>query len=104
MLPDETPINNTKAKEVFREVSKLFVGLKDGIRVNSKYMAPDFNFKDVQLGHSYFILEEGNDAEQLKELKMRLEFEVIPILNEYVKDGLLLETAKTEINRIAGLV
>ena len=104
VLPDETPINNAKAKEVFREVSKLFVGLKDGMRVNSKYMAPDFNFKDVQLGHSYFILEEGNDAEQLKELKMRLEFEVIPILNEYVKDGLLLETAKTEINRIAGLV
>jgi hypothetical protein len=104
VLPDEAPINNVRSKELFKEVSKLFVGLKDGKRVNSNYMAPDFNFKDIQLGHSYFILEKGDDSAQLKELKMRLEFEVIPILNEYVKDGLLLETAKAEINRIAGLV
>lgn len=86
VLPSDAPIQNEKAKELFKAVSRLFVEKGK----NSIHLASDFNFKEVQLGHSYFIVE--NDDE----LKMKLQYEIIPILNEYVKDGLLLESA-TEI-------
>ena len=33
---------------------------------------------------------------------MKLDYEILPILNEYVKDGLLLETAKEKIEKISG--
>ena len=88
VLPYDSPIELAKAKELFKLVSQLFVEEEDGKLVDSKYLAPDFNYKDVQLGHSYFIVD--ND----EELKMNLEYDILPILNEYIKDGLLLDSAK----------
>ena len=93
ILPDETPIRNEKAKKLFVEISKLFVEEKEGKKINSKFLAPDFDYKDVQLGHSYFL------AEEVEELKVNLKYEILPILNEYIRDGLLLETAKDYIEQ-----
>jgi len=95
LLPNETVIKNEKAKLLFQKVAALFVKSEDGEQVNSDYLASDFDFKEVQLGHSYFIVENE------KELEIRLNYEIIPILKEYVKDGLLLETAKSEIKKLA---
>lgn len=95
ILPDLNVIKNEKAKELFVQVEKLFC---------EDLLASDFDKKDVQLGHSYFILKEGTEEEQQNELQMRLKYEIIPILREYVKDGLLLEEAKTGINKIAEFV
>ncbi len=98
LLPDETVINSDNAKELFKDISKLFVNTnKDGNKENSEHLAPDFDYKDVQLGHSYFILKDKNSEE---ELKMRLQYEILPILEEYIKDGLLLETAISQIKEI----
>jgi len=101
VLPNEAVIRNEKAKELFEIVAKLFAKEENGELSNSIFLASDFDYKDVQLGHSYFILKNGSIEEQKKELEMRLQYEIIPILDEYVKDGLLLETAKTEIKKIA---
>jgi hypothetical protein len=101
VLPDEEVIKTVKGKELFNLVAKLFVIEKDGEKVNSDFLASDFDYKEVQLGHSYFLLKEGTDDEQKIELQMRLKYEIIPILNEYVKDGLLLELVKDEIEKIA---
>lgn len=100
VLPDESVIENKAAKDLFRKVSKLFLTEKEGSKENSDYLAPDFNFKDIQLGHSYFILKPGTEEEQQEELKMKLEYEILPILNEYVKDGILLDEAKEEISKL----
>lgn len=97
VLPTEAPIINKKAKELFKLVSQLFVNEVEGKKENSEYLAPDFNCKDVQLGHSYFILREGTEEEQLSELSMRLQYEIMPILHEYVKDGLLLENDRLNL-------
>lgn len=73
----------------FRKVSKLFVkndDLKDNKLIKSDYLNDDFNPKDVWLGHSYFIHEEG-------QFNLKLEYEIKPILMEYVKDGILNESA-----------
>lgn len=101
VLPNEEVIKAEKAKELFRLVSNLFIKEDSGKKVNSDFLASDFDFKDVQLGHSYFILKDGTQEEQKNELELRLKYEIVPILNEYMKDGLLLESAKDEIEKIA---
>lgn len=104
ILPQEEPIVYPVAKELFRLVSRLFMKVEDAIIVNSEFLAPDFDYKDVQLGHSYFLLKSTGEEEQKRELKLKLEYEILPLLNEYVKDGLLLESAKEEIHKIRRFV
>jgi 5-methylcytosine-specific restriction protein B len=64
-----------KAIELFGKV-EAFLRNKDN-RSN------DMEFDDLMVGHSYFM------AETLDELKLKWEYEVIPLLKEYQKDGLL---------------
>ncbi|PIW04274.1 MAG: ATPase [Cytophagales bacterium CG17_big_fil_post_rev_8_21_14_2_50_40_13] len=99
VLPNIEIINNEKAKELFRLVSALFVKEDN---TNSEHLASDFDYKDVQLGHSYFMIKEGSVEDQTEELKMRLQYEILPILNEYIKDGILLESAKDKLKEISG--
>ena len=99
VIPDAEPINNPKAKELFHRVADLFVTEEQSTKRRSDYVAADFDYRDVQIGHSYFILKDEKDIDQ-KELKMRWQYEIYPILNEYIKDGILLETAKEEIDNI----
>lgn len=84
------PTLNIKAKELYKKVEDLFN------EDNSKnvYLQSDFKAKDVQLGHSYFL------AETEKQLELKLEFEIKPLLNEYVKDGILNEEAIKEIESL----
>jgi len=84
-------------KEVFEKVSKLFVEeIKERAidLVASEHLSAEFSDRpqDVWLGHSYFIDDEKVD------FRIRLEFEIIPILKEYVKDGILKNTE--EVNDI----
>lgn len=92
ILPNAEVITNEKAKVLFNKVSDLFT---------EKYLASDFESKDVHLGHSYFILDENSRLSESEQLQLKLDYEIMPILNEYVKDGLLLETAKEKLKEIA---
>ncbi|MGR3856718.1 McrB family protein [Chryseobacterium indologenes] len=72
--------------EGFKKVSELF---KNG------NVSGEFEAKDVQLGHSYFIakkedIRDGQTKEEIFRIKMN--YEVVPILLEYVKDGVLIGT------------
>lgn len=74
-LTPELGVNFHKA--LFDQVADLF---------GSTYLSPEFDRKDVQLGHSYFIdktVEGGT-------MQIRLQYEIKPILNEYIKDGILI--------------
>jgi MoxR-like ATPase len=84
---------NKKAKELFEEVAKFFQEETDD---NNKiiYLQSDFKAKDMQLGHSYFL------ADNKEQLQLKLEFEIKPLLREYVKDGILNEAALTEIEKL----
>lgn len=71
--------------------SKLFA---DVTQLFDNYLSNEFEKKDVQLGHSYFIdkTEEGGT------MTTRLKYEIKPILLEYIKDGILVgENIKDEI-------
>lgn len=100
VLPKAIPELTEKGKELFYKVAALFCKEfhenKNNL-VGSEYIAPDFNPTDVMPGHSYFLIQEKERAElKLSDdeiLKLKLEFEIKPILREYKKDGILLESA-----------
>ncbi|WP_205942740.1 McrB family protein [Pedobacter psychroterrae] len=78
--------------DLFNKVAELF---------NEKHLAGEFKAKDVQLGHSYFIQqyekdEFGNNIlDKPYDFKMRLDYEIVPILKEYLHDGLLNNDSET---------
>ena len=82
--PNDTIIENQKAKNLFTYVDLLF----------KENLSPDFKKYDVMIGHSYFLAQDDN------QLKMKLDYEIKPILREYVKDGILIESAATHIENL----
>lgn len=84
--------NDTSVKfdaGLFKEVSKLFVG-------EGNHLSAEFKAHQVQLGHSYFIKKTDNK----ETMQMRLDYEIKPILREYVNDGILKQTAVEEIEKL----
>lgn len=97
ILPDPAPIHEA-GKEYFDHISGLFI--KDyktdkTRRTKSECLASDFKPEQVWLGHSYFITKEPTEENQLpseqEQMEQKLETEILPILREYVSDGILLE-------------
>lgn len=90
--------------ELFRKVSELFVanygeyaesGFSDWIKlIPAETLCEEYRPEDVWIGHSYFIMEGDN------EMKNRLEFEIIPLLEEYVRDGILTNEAQETIDEL----
>lgn len=86
------PILNNKAKNLYNRVEALFNEEKSLDK--PVYLQSDFKAKDVKLGHSYFLVT------NLAELEMKLEYEIKPILFEYVRDGVLAEDAENKIKSL----
>ena len=85
LLPDETVITNADAQEFFADVDTLFN--------DSQYMSGDFDAEDVRIGHSYFLADGA-------ELGNKIIYQVVPILREYVRDGVLLPESEKVIKGI----
>lgn len=78
---------------LFSEVAQLF----------ETNLSAEFEKKDVQLGHSYFI--DKSDEEDGAPMSIRLEYEIKPILLEYVKDGVLIgDDIKQKIKDLKTLI
>ncbi|WP_294248735.1 AAA family ATPase [uncultured Chryseobacterium sp.] len=81
----------------FRKVSELFIENYDEYIADEKValkraktLSGEFRPEDVWIGHSYFIqkkLENGNLEPD--DFRIRVDYEIKPILLEYVKDGVL---------------
>lgn len=81
--------------ELFNAVKELFT--TDEYVTRSPFLSSEFDPKDVALGHSYFIdkLEEGGS------MTLRLEYEIKPILREYIKDGILIgKSIEQEVEKL----
>ena len=60
---------------------------------NSENVSPEFEIQDVQIGHSYFIakkIDAISETARDEIFTMKMQYEVLPILEEYVKDGILV--------------
>lgn len=86
--------------ELFKQVSALFIqNFDEYVGDNtvelklSEHLSEEFRPEDVWLGHSYFIKGEGD-------FSLRKKYEIVPILKEYVKDGILKQSAEPIINAL----
>ncbi|WP_447767914.1 McrB family protein [Sphingobacterium faecium] len=78
-------------KDLFAKVSTLFVKeIKPNIDelVASDHLSLEFQDRpqDIWLGHSYFFTKEDQNFD------LQVKYEIVPILQEYVKDGILNNT------------
>lgn len=87
---------------LFEIVSKLFVKeIKDKVDelIASEHLGLEFQDRpqDIWLGHSYFFKKEDVD------FTLRIKYEIVPILLEYIKDGILnnSDEVKGIINEIS---
>jgi hypothetical protein len=80
---------NEKAGKLFEQVSKVFEG---------DYLSPEYRREDVQIGHTYFLV----DSEE--KLLRRFEYQIIPILKEYYKDGIISFAASESIEGFMGFL
>lgn len=103
VLPREIPELTDNGKKLFQKVALLFCDkFEEGNSdlKNSKYLAQDFKPTDVILGHSYFLVKEedrktlGKTDDEI--LEMKLTYEILPLLREYVKDGILSKEAELQ--------
>lgn len=64
-----------KALALFEDVRRFIA--------DPKHINGDFDVDDLMVGHSYFM------AKSEAELADRIEYEVVPLINEYINDGIL---------------
>ena len=68
------------------ELGSVAVALFDDIKKfieNPKHLCGDMSIDDLMVGHSYFM------AGSEEELQDKVEFEILPLINEYINDGIL---------------
>lgn len=75
------------ALALFDEINGTTKGSESFI---AKHKAMDFDLEDLKVGHSYFM------AESLEALQLKMRYEVIPLLQEYIKDGILRQLPDDE--------
>lgn len=94
MLPEVLDLGDNFQKAAFEAVSDLFVKDMDKNKP-SDHLSDEFKERpqDVWIGHSYFIASEND-------FPMRMKYEIVPILEEYLKDGILNSDAKEVIRWI----
>lgn len=83
---DRTVIANFYENLGEDELRDTALALFDDIRgfiSNPKHLCGDLGIDDLMVGHSYFM------AKTKEELSNRIEFEVIPLISEYISDGIL---------------
>lgn len=105
VLPEIEPIS-TAGIDKFKTVCELFIEDFDTVDWNepkfkaSKHLSREFKPKDVILGHSYFITKDkddnGKQLDEMKQMELKLKYEIVPILKEYIKDGILKESKEVE--------
>ena len=80
---------NDKDSALKQKAINLFEIVEKFIKENQ---CNGIDFNDLMVGHSYFM------AQSLDELNLKWDYEVMPLLEEYKKDGLLKQSA--DLNKI----
>ena len=86
--PDSRVVRE-EARHIYNDVAQLF---KD-------CLSPDHDVEDVKIGHSYFLVGETESNPKIR-LANKIIYQVVPILREYLKDGVLGKEAKPKIDAI----
>ena len=82
----ESVINKFYSDTDNEELGTIALGLFEDIKrfiENPKHLCGDMSIDDLMVGHSYFM------AESEDELHDKVEYEILPLINEYINDGIL---------------
>ncbi|AEA44774.1 AAA family ATPase [Fluviicola taffensis] len=117
ILPEDisSDLGDDFKSDLFKKVAALFVKdfsasldySREKVITNSEHLSFEFKPKEVWLGHSYFIQHYEidqygeQDRDNPFDFNLRLDYEIKPILREYVKDGILKESALAEIEALS---
>ena len=66
---------------------KAVAAFDDVLKFIKEHNADDLDIEDLMVGHSYFMAPDEDG------LKLKIEYEVLPLIREYAKDGLLAVTS-----------
>lgn len=69
--------------------TELFSDVQDFV---TSHISIDFDADDLMIGHSYFM------AESEEELEMKKQYEIRPLLMEYMRDGILMNVNQQQID------
>ena len=73
-------IEDEEAKNLYKKVYELI----------DKHISEEYNIDDIMVGHSYFLPKEDDCPENY--LEISLKYNIIPLLIEYYKDGIIADT------------
>lgn len=92
-------------EDLFEKVSRLFVKNFDDYKESgwdqrmklepADTLSDEYKPEDVWIGHSYFLMQDEEDN-----ASNRLLYEIIPLLEEYVRDGVLTAEAQDVIDEL----
>lgn len=71
--------------ELMEKEISLFTSVRDLIKDN---LNSDFDLKDIMIGHSYFLAKSGD------EYKLNLEYKIRPLLEEYLRDSIIVDNGE----------
>lgn len=93
--------------ELFEKVSRLFVKNFDAYKASgwdatmrllpADTLCDEYKPEDVWIGHSYFLMRDEEGVDNSRE---RILYELIPLLEEYVRDGVLTADAQAVIDEL----
>ena len=93
--------------ELFEKVSRLFVKNFDAYKESgwdatmrllpADTLSDEYKPEDVWIGHSYFLMQDEEGVDNSRE---RILYELIPLLEEYVRDGVLTADAQAVIDEL----
>lgn len=92
--------------EMFAKVSQLFISNYEEYSQEwdwnmklepANTLSEEYRPEDVWIGQSYFIMQDENGEDNTSD---RLLYEIIPLLEEYVRDGVLTEDANETIEEL----
>ena len=87
-------------------VKKLYDALIENGIFREEYLEDkDMNVDDIKIGHTYFLGRKDAKGEENEEtergyLKYRFQYQIKPIYEEYIKDGIIKSDGRSEMNKI----
>lgn len=83
----------TRAKELYKNL----MNKEDGIFAENMLQDTELDVEDIKIGHTYFL---GKDDEGIEYLKYRIRYQIWPIYEEYIKDGIISSDGKDRFAEI----
>lgn len=84
-----------KAKELYKKING-----KDGLFSEELLADPDMDAEDIKIGHTYFLGQNDESKDTKEYLEYRVQYQIVPIYLEYIKDGIIKKEGKDKLKEI----